>query len=514
MEEKNSKSLKKTTTKIIIIFFMIFFVFVDCVAANPFSKKSSKNNVEKLENLYTHKDKQRFFTDKMLEKYPELNDIKQFYDYRYEIVTNDDGCKGVFDKAENKMIIPQQYQAIKSEIAMNMFFAVKDKDGWKVLNYKNEPIFSSNYVDSIEPTWYGFRTFKDGFKGLINFEGKEILKPEYNDIEWQEYYQEHGGFYFITLRNGKYGVTNMNGEEILPESERKILPLRDECISYFTYENENGKQGVIDKYGNLITKAKYQEIKASAPIEEPYFILWKNDKNIEIVNVWGKKIFSKTNRLKKITDVDCLSDKRFAIEETTKTVDFRELYEKWKLKIEFFFSNIGNEEENDFEDFDYPSESTEQETTHIYNSFGLICSKDYDYISSYDEKYAYVIKDSKYGLITLDGKEFVKLIPNVDHFNYVSENGLVKFSYKNKKGIIYNNEIIAKPEYEKIYFNRGYVFLRNGDIYDFASYEDFAKNKGQNLTRYTRQQLHFIDDKCFKFIRDDGTDDVYCDKRK
>lgn len=66
----------------------------------------------------------------------------------------------------------------------------------------------------------------------------------------------------------------------------------------------------------------------------------------------------------------------------------------------------------------------------------------------------------------------------------------------------------------KIYFNRGYVFLRNGDIYDFASYEDFAKNKGQNLTRYTRQQLHFIDDKCFKFIRDDGTDDVYCGKRK
>ena len=124
MEEKNSMSLKKTTTKIIIVFFVIFFVFVDCVAANPFSKELSKNNVEKFENLYTHKDKQRLYTDKMIEKYPELKDDLQFRE-RYEIVTNDNGYKGVFDKKENKMIIPQQYQDINTSLIMNMVFAVK-----------------------------------------------------------------------------------------------------------------------------------------------------------------------------------------------------------------------------------------------------------------------------------------------------------------------------------------------------------------------------------------------------
>lgn len=102
-----------------------------------------------------------------------------------------------------------------------------------------------------------------------------------------------------------------------------------------------------------------------------------------------------------------MNDKRFAIEETTKTVDFRELFEKWKHKIEFFFMKLENEEEFVNEDFNYSSETTEHESTHIYNSFGLICSKGYDYISSYNEKYAYVIKDSKYGLISLDGKEFI-----------------------------------------------------------------------------------------------------------
>ena len=365
-----------------------------------------------------------------------------------------------------------------------------------MLNYKNEPIFSSNYVDSIEPTWYGFRTFKDSLKGMINFEGKEVLKPEHNDIEWQEYYQEHGGFYFITLRNGKYGVTNMNGEEILPESERKILPLRDESLSYFIYENDKGKQGVIDKYGNLITDVKYKEIKASAPVEEPYFILWKNDKEIEIVNVLGKRIFYKWNFLKEITDVECLSDKYFAIEE-----------------IDLSFEGICDFIQNLIYDFNYHLCFT-TEKTHIYNSMGLTCSKGYDKISRYNERYAYVRKDFKSGLITIDGKDFVRLMPDVDGFCSVTENGLVKFSYKNKNGIIYNKKIITEPKYEKIYFNRGHVFLRNGDIYDVASYKEFAKTKGKNLKRYTKQQLHFIDDKCFKFTKEDGTEDVYCDESK
>lgn len=63
MEEKNLMSLKKTTTKIILVFFVIFFVFVDCVAANPFSKELSKNDVEKFENLYRDKKQKEIMHD-------------------------------------------------------------------------------------------------------------------------------------------------------------------------------------------------------------------------------------------------------------------------------------------------------------------------------------------------------------------------------------------------------------------------------------------------------------------
>lgn len=63
MEEKNLMSLKKTTTKIIIVFFVIFFVFVDCVAANPSSKELSKNDVEKFENLYGDKKQKEIMRD-------------------------------------------------------------------------------------------------------------------------------------------------------------------------------------------------------------------------------------------------------------------------------------------------------------------------------------------------------------------------------------------------------------------------------------------------------------------
>lgn len=47
----------------IIVFFVIFFVFVDCVAANPFSKELSKNDVEKFENLYRDKKQKEIMHD-------------------------------------------------------------------------------------------------------------------------------------------------------------------------------------------------------------------------------------------------------------------------------------------------------------------------------------------------------------------------------------------------------------------------------------------------------------------
>lgn len=477
------KSKKSLYGKFILLSTVIIVIIAGMTSV--FAKTNDKTS--DVEKLYQMENKQRGYTDKMIEKYPELKDERQF-DGKYEIIADNNGYKGVFDKKENKFIIPQKYREINTNHIITMFFSAYDKDGWKILDYRNEPIFESKDYDQINTTWCGFETIKDDKIGMINLEEKEILKPQYESIECQEYYQEHGGFYYITQKDGKYGVTNMNGEEILPPSEKKILPL-GEPISYFITETDEEKQGIIDKFGNVVIEPEYETLKCDMPDKMPYFVAWKNPKSLKILNVNGKKLLSKTNLKNKITDVTCLNDKYFAIEESHK---------KFKIKM-------SKDEDDEY-----------IEKMFVVNSLGIRCSRKYDVIFPFDNKYAEVYNrtSDERGLITVKGKKFVKVTKNITCFNSITNNGLVKFTNRSKKGIIYKNKIITKPEYEKIYFNRGHVFLRNGDIYDVASYKEFAKTKGKNLKRYTKQQLHFIDDKCFKFTKEDGTEDVYCDESK
>ncbi len=284
----------------------------------------------------------------------------------------------------------------------------------------------------------------------------------------------------------------MKGEEIIPPSHRKILPLNFP-ISFFIYENEEGQKGIIDKYGRIIIEAKYENIEADILNEKLYFVLWKNDKNIKIVNLFGKTLLKKRNIIKNISKAICLSEKYFVIQETKMTPEIN--------------IKLGN---NHLVQID----SNERNNMYVLNKFGIRCSKKYEYISDFNDKYACVAKGNKFGLIKNNGRTLVKLRSDIDFFNQVSPNNLVKFEKSGKRGIIYNNKVITKPEYEKIYFNRGYVFLSNGDIYDIASFQDFAKYEGKKLKRYKRQQLHFIDESCFKFTNDDGTDTVYCNESK
>ncbi len=170
---------------------MILLSFAVSEEIKEFNAKDKLEN-EKIENLYIMKDKIRFYTDKILGKYPELNNDMQFYD-RYEIISNENGYKGVYDTQQNTIIIPPKYREIFSSLIFPIFFIAQDKDEWKILDYQNEVLFTADY-DEINFTSGGFETKKYDKVGMVNLEGKEILKPEYDEIISAEYYQEHGGF--------------------------------------------------------------------------------------------------------------------------------------------------------------------------------------------------------------------------------------------------------------------------------------------------------------------------------
>lgn len=488
---KNSLRENKIFLVYLPVILSIILILLSNVAYSEIKVFNTKKELkkEKIENLYNMENKNSFYTDKTLEKYPELKNHLQFFD-RYKIVTNDKGYKGVYDSRQNTIVIPEKYREISSSLIFPIFFIAQDKDGWKILDYKNELLFAADY-DEINFANGGFETKKDDKVGMVNFEGREILKPEYEKIVSTEYFQAGGGFYYITQKDDKYSVIDMNREEIISPSHTKILPLNFP-ISFFIYENEKGQKGVIDKYGKIIIDAKYENIEANMLKEEPYFVLWENDKSIKIVNLYGKTLLNKRNILNKyISKAICLNEKYFVIKETS------------SLPKDEIGANI------------LPNQNApKKENMYILNKLGIRCSKKYEYISDFNEEYACVANGNKFGLIKTNGRILVKLRPDIDFFLKVSPNKLVKFERRGKQGIIYNNKIITPPEYKKIYFNRGHVFLRNGDVYDIASFDDFAKYEGKKLQRCTKQQLHMIDEKCFKLTNEDGSETVYCEGQK
>ena len=89
-------------------------------------------------------------------------------------------------------------------------------------------------------TVYPFR--KDKKFGLVNFEGKEILKPKYDDIESTEY------DIFIARYKGKYGILDKSGNEIHPCKFNSI----DLFIGGKAFVMEGEKEFYIDRYGKII----------------------------------------------------------------------------------------------------------------------------------------------------------------------------------------------------------------------------------------------------------------------
>jgi len=115
-----------------------------------------------------------------------------------------------------------------------------------VQNEKKEILFSEyeqvkeiNIKGTISNIPYEKRVLayqKDGKYGLVSYEGKQITKPIYEEIESLE--NKEGEL--LVKQNGKYGVINQKGATI-------IKPQYDQIVAdgYYTKEQKYGLSGYI-----------------------------------------------------------------------------------------------------------------------------------------------------------------------------------------------------------------------------------------------------------------------------
>lgn len=175
-------------------------------------------------------------------------------------------------------------------------YDINEEDGTyktKAVNSKNEQIFTNytkietleNY-DKNKNIWYEkdiLKVQKDGKWGIINLEGKELINPQYDNIETLKGLKNS----LIVEKNGLVGLVNDKAIKILDTTYTKILPLGKDYKEGYITVNEDGKYGVSSFSGKQLLKNEYEKI--DSIYSEDYFVIEENQKQ-KLVNSKGDVI--------------------------------------------------------------------------------------------------------------------------------------------------------------------------------------------------------------------------------
>ena len=193
---------------------------------------------------------------------------------------------GVIDNSSKIVIEPTYTESIiipnnKKDIFICTYNV--EEDGTyktRVLNSKNKELFTNydqiygleNY-DENNNLWYEnnvLKVEKDGKYGLIDFNGKEILNCSYDDI----YTLKGTENSIITVKDEKKGLVNDSGKELVKTAYEDIISLGKDTKMYIV--KENGKFGIEN-----ILECKYDDIK---PLNNKDIFYVEEDGQYKIIN--------------------------------------------------------------------------------------------------------------------------------------------------------------------------------------------------------------------------------------
>jgi len=96
---------------------------------------------------------------------------------------------------------------------------------------------------------------KNGLVGVINAQGQEVIKPEYEKISA---FGADGVAY--THKNGMVGLITKEGKVIIDNQYEYIGHFKDG----FATIRKNGLTGIVDRSGKIVVDIKYDKLKCEA----------------------------------------------------------------------------------------------------------------------------------------------------------------------------------------------------------------------------------------------------------
>ena len=206
----------------------------------------------------------------LLEPKPEVENSRKsayFSAYKYGKwgVINQNGNEVIPFSYDEMILVPDSSKAIFITISNADFANGTYKT--KVFNEKKEELFTSyelvepidNY-DEWQNLWYEknvLKVKKDGKYGLINMNGEEILDCRYDEITSLKGTTNS----LIIKKDAKVGLASNVGDVIVPVEYKEVKAFGEDYSDGYIVINEENKQGLIGSNKKTILEANYEEIK-------------------------------------------------------------------------------------------------------------------------------------------------------------------------------------------------------------------------------------------------------------
>ena len=357
---------------------------------------------------------------------------------------------GVIDEKGENVIDPSYEEMIiipnsKIDIFLCTYDVNYDTGDYstKALNSKNEEIFTeyskveaiSNH-DETNTLWYEeqvLKVQKDGKWGLINYEGKMLLNPQYDSIEALQGIKNA----LLVKKEGKCGIVNNEGKIILDTIYTEITNLGKDNSSGYIVKNDEGMYGIVGTSKNVILENKYEDI------EKVYgndlYVITQEGKQ-KVINKEGQDVL--TQGFEQVTDILKTKDAGVIYMSNGK---YGVMTLNGEVKIEAQYENLKEVKANIF----------------------------------------IATKENKQGIVDIDNQEKVPF--QYQTITYSEKGDIYIAEDENYNSQVMNHQFEVKQTGILIEINTdsGYFELRQGDEYKYYNFKFEEKNKQDILTNHT-----------------------------
>ena len=370
-------------------------------------------------------------------------------------VINQDGEEVITPSYQEMIVIPNKEKDI-----FICTYNINEQTGeykTKAINSKNEEIFTGyeriealENIDENDNVWYEkniLRVKKNGKYGLIDFNGKELIPAEYDEIALLEGISNS----FIIKKDGKVGLANDNGNIIIDAKYAEIKNLGDTYKNGYITIDQNGKYGVTSTTKKQILENKYEEI-AQIYLEDYYLV--KEDGKQKLIDSKGNAILQDGfDEIKSVTSngIIFIKDNLYGeinksgeisiqakyqdLKEAEKGIYIAKQNDKYGIidqsgaeKLPFKYTGITYNEEANL----YLAEDEEYKTSIIDNKFNVKVTGILSEINI-DKSYIRMRIGNEYKYYSLKGEEKSNTEILKDNTIFLSKNG-GKYGYVDKKG--------------------------------------------------------------------------------